>query len=568
MDRKQTLSWFWLLPMVLIMSSYSRVQAQMPPIQVPFPQDVQPFPTPIPSPELPQPLPPPEQLLQPMPVSPPENIPGAPQTINVERFEVVGSTVFSAEQLALVLTPFTNRPISFAELIQARSRITQLYFDNGYITSGAYIPLQTLLGKVVTITVLEGGLENIQVTGTKYLNSNYVRRRLEIATKSPLNRDRLLQALQLLQLNPLISNISAELSAGTRPGQSILEVQVTEAQSTKVQATIDNGRSPAVGSFRRNIQLNEGNLLGIGDRLSFAYTNTDGSNAIDTSYSLPINPRNGTLNFGYGTTSSSIIEPPFDLLNIKSEARYYDLTLRQPIIQTPSQEFTLGVSASRLMSETSLLDKPFPLSLGADEQGRTRISAVRFFQEWTLRDTRQVIAARSQFNLGVGLDATINQERPDSRFFSWQGQAQWLRLLAPETLLLLRGNVQLSTTSILPLEQFSLGGLQSVRGYRQDLLLTDNGAFASLEVRLPVLRVADWNGVLLVAPFVDLGSTWNIGRAAPERNTLASVGLGLIWQSNRLTTRLDYGIPLISVSSTSRTWQENGLYFSVFYNPF
>ena len=254
-------------------------------------------------------------------------------------------------------------------------------------------PPQTLLGKVVTITVLEGGLENIQVTGTKYLNSSYVRRRLEIATKSPLNRDRLLQALQLLQLNPLISNISAELSAGTRPGQSILEVQVTEAQSTKLQATIDNGRSPAVGSFRRNIQLNEGNLLGIGDRLSFAYTNTDGSNAIDTSYSLPINPRNGTLNFGYGTTSSSIIEPPFDLLNIKSEARYYDLTLRQPIIQTPSQEFTLGVSASRLMSETSLLDEPFPLSLGADEQGRTRISAVRFFQEWTLRDTRQVIAA-------------------------------------------------------------------------------------------------------------------------------------------------------------------------------
>ena len=143
-----------------------------------------------------------------------------------------------------------------------------------------------------------------------------------------------------------------------------------------------------------------------------------------------------------------------------------------------------------------------------------------------------------------------------------------MRLLAPETLLLLRGNVQLSTTSILPLEQFSLGGLQSVRGYRQDLLLTDNGAFASLEVRLPVLRVADWNGVLQVAPFVDLGSTWNIGRASPERNTLASVGLGLIWQSDRLTTRLDYGIPLISVSSTDRTWQENGLSFFVFYNPF
>ncbi len=502
--------------------------------------------------------------------TPPENIPDGLQTINVERFEVVGSTVFSPNQLAKVLEPFTNRPISFAELFSARSAITQLYFENGYITSGAYIPPQTLQGKVVTINVLEGRLENIQVTGTKYLNTNYVRQRIKIATEAPLNRDRLLQALQLLQLNPLISNISAELSVGIRPGQSILEVRVTEAQSTTLQATIDNGRSPAVGSFRRNLQLNEGNLLGIGDRISIGYSNTDGSNAIDTSYSLPLNPRNGTLNLSYGTTSSSVIEPPFDVLDIKSESRYYDIALRQPIIQTPSQEFVLGLSASRVESETSLLDMPYPLSQGADEQGRTRISALRFFQEWTQRDTRQVIAARSQFNLGVGaIDATVNAEQPDSRFLSWQGQAQWVRLLAPETLLLLRGNVQLSTTSLVPLEQFSLGGLQSVRGYRQDLLLTDNGAFASAEVRLPVLRISDWNAVLQIAPFVDVGSTWNAASEAPERNSLASVGLGLVWQqSDRFTARLDYGIPLVSVSSTNGTWQENGLYFSVFYNPF
>ncbi|WP_009630302.1 ShlB/FhaC/HecB family hemolysin secretion/activation protein [Synechocystis sp. PCC 7509] len=570
---KQYRSWLWLLPVVLTISSVPRsLPAQTPPLQIPSLPDVQPFPAPIPSFELLQPLPPPEELLQPsLPTPTPlENAPGGLQTINIERFEVVGSTVFSSEQLAKVLAPFTNKPISFAELFQARSAITQLYFDNGYITSGAYIPPQTLQGKVVTITVLEGGLESLQVTGTKYLNSNYIRRRLAIATNTPINRDRLLQALQLLQLNPLISNISAELSAGTRPSQSILAVQVTEAQSTTVQATIDNGRSPAAGSFRRNLQLNEGNLLGIGDRVIFAYANTDGSNAIDASYALPLNPRNGTLSLGYSTNSSSVIEPPFDLLDISSESRYYDVTLRQPIIQTPSQELAVGISASRLESETSLLDIPFALSIGADEQGRTRISALRFFQEWTGRNTRQVIAARSQFNLGVGaFDATVNAEKPDSRFLSWQGQTQWVRRLAPETLLLVRGNVQLSANSLLPLEQFSLGGLQNVRGYRQDLLLTDNGAFASAEVRLPVLRVSGWNAVLQVAPFVDVGSTWNAGRESPERNSLASLGLGLIWQqSNRFTARLDYGIPLISVSSTERTWQENGLYFSVFYNPF
>jgi hemolysin activation/secretion protein len=42
----------------------------------------------------------------------------------------------------------------------------------------------------------------------------------------------------------------------------------------------------------------------------------------------------------------------------------------------------------------------------------------------------------------------------------------------------------------------------------------------------------------------------------------------LQWTQNNFSARLDWGIPLISVNSRDRTWQENGLYFSVQYNPF
>lgn len=221
------------------------LKAQTPPTQLPLPQDVQPsFPSPIPAPEIPQPLPPPEQLLQPPQTtpSPPENIPGVPQTIAVERFEIVGSTVFSPEQLAIVLAPYTNKPISFAELFSARSAVTQLYLDNGYITSGAYLPPQALEGKVVQIQVIEGGLENIQVTGTRRLNPSYIRRRVALGADMPLNRDRLLAALQLLQLNPLIANISAELSTGTRPGQSLLEIRVRQLPCKPPLTTGDRWR--------------------------------------------------------------------------------------------------------------------------------------------------------------------------------------------------------------------------------------------------------------------------------------------------------------------------------------
>jgi hemolysin activation/secretion protein len=547
--------------------------------QLPPPQDIQPpLTSPLPSPEVPQPLPPPVELLPPSaPITPEELLPGNfPQAIVVQRFEVVGSTIFSAEQLAKATAEFTKRPISFAQVYQAGSKITELYLKNGYITSGAYIPPQTIKSGVVKIQVVEGKIEGIQVTGTQRLNPNYVRSRLAIATSTPLNRQRLLEALQLLQLNPLIKNVTAELSVGSRSGASILEVKVREAKTFSSQIVLDNGRSPSVGSFRRGLRWNEANLLGFGDGLSLGYTNTDGSNSFDASYTLPLNPRNGTLTFNYATTSSNVIEPDFAFLDIASASRYYELSFRQPIIQTPTQEFALGLTVSRRESDISWLLQRFGvptsvLSPGADDQGRTRVSALQFFQDWRSRNTREVIALRSQFSLGIDvLNATINQNPPDSRFFAWQGQAQWVRLLAPETLLLLRLNTQLASRTLLPIEQFGLGGQDSVRGYRQDYLLTDNGTFVSAEVQVPILRFPQIDSALQVIPFIDFGVGWNSsGRQNPDPNTLAAVGLGLRWsQGDRFTIRLDWGIPLVSANSSDRTLQDNGLYFSLLYNPF
>lgn len=263
--------------------------------------------------------------------------------------------------------------------------------------------------------------------------------------------------------------------------------------------------------------------------------------------------------------------------SIESASQYYELTFRQPLVQTPNQEFAFGITASLLETDiSSLLQRlGFPasvLSPGADEEGRTRVSALRFFQQWTSGNSQEVIAARSEFILGIGaFNATINETAPDSRFFAWQGQAQWVRLLAPDSLLLIRGHMQLASRMLLASEKFGLGGINSVRGYRQDLLLADNGAFASVELRQPIARVSQWNGLLQVTPFVDVGTAWNNSSSRYENNTntLASVGLGLRWsQGNNFNAGVEGGIPLVSIDTQRNTWQENGLYFFVQYNPF
>ncbi|MFZ4557804.1 MAG: hypothetical protein ACOYN8_15685 [Pseudanabaena sp.] len=73
-----------------------------------------------------------------------------------------------------------------------------------------------------------------------------------------------------------------------------------------------------------------------------------------------------------------------------------------------------------------------------------------------------------------------------------------------------------------------------------------------------------------IAPFIDstmVGTS--SGEANPSQNLLVGTGLGLRWQmGNRMTALLNYGIPLMNVSNSRKTWQENGICFSVIYNLF
>ncbi len=555
-----------ILTLLILLGSSSRAIAQLPqPIN-----PIEPLPTPIP---IPQPSPPPPLDIEPPRVVPPSpDVPEDLDTIIIERFVFTGNTAFSDDKLAEITAEFVGRPLTFAELLQAENAVTQLYVESGFVNSGAIIPAdQNLLDGVLEIRVIEGSLQDIIITGTGRLRPSYIRSRIAVATKPPLNVNRLLTALQLLQLDPLIENISAELSAGSRPEQSVLSVTVNPADSFSLQLIADNGRIPSVGSFRRGASLTEANLLGFGDRINVAYTNTEGSDRYDLNYTFPFNPYNGTLRFEYYGTNSTVIESPFDRLNITGDSDRFGFSIRQPIYQTPTQDIAVGLTLSRDNSQTTILGQKEPLSAGADAQGRTRISSIRLFQEYTQRTSRSVLAGRSQFSLGVdAFDSTINPEPPDSRFFHWRGQGQYVRLLAPETLLVVRSDVQLSSRALVPLEQFPLGGYQSVRGYRQDILLTDNGLFLSAEVLFPIARLGTGN-VLQVVPFVDAGRGWNVEKKDRlENDTLVGMGLGLqLRLGDQFTGRIDYGIALNDIDDRKeRTWQEAGVYFSITYTPF
>lgn len=517
---------------------------------------------------------------------------GVADKVEIKEFKFEGNTeeVISDSELTEATASFIGRPISFDELLQARSAVTQVYAKHGYFTSGAYIPTdQTIEDGIVKIRVVEGSLEEIRVTGTRQLNPDYVASRLliaigcdtqsdsknspdsknEIVCHKPLNRERLLEALQLIQRDLFIESLDAELSAGSSPGLNRLDVRVREARPFRSQLSIDNARSPSVGSVRRRVELNYANLLGRGDDMSLAYTNTDGSNAVDFAYSVPVGPSeidpafNDSLILRFGNSWATVIESPFNRLDIKTPTRYFDLTFRRQVIQTFRRELAFSATFSRRENETSILGFDIPLFAGADDEGRTLASALRLSGEWVQRSPQDALAALVE--LSVGIKSAKLTSTPDSRFLTLRGQVQWGHRLAPDSLLLIRSGVQLANRTLLPLEQLGLGGQETVRGYRQDLLLTDNGVFASAEAQLPILRLPKLQGILQIIPFIDFGTGWNSsGMSSPDPSTLLSTGLGLQFQlGDRFTGRLDWGIPLISVDSKEKTLQEQGLHFSV-----
>ncbi|MFG6107756.1 ShlB/FhaC/HecB family hemolysin secretion/activation protein [Leptothoe sp. EHU-05/26/07-4] len=551
--------------------------AQIPSVSLPLPAD-----KPAPLPAIPpgvEHLQNPEDLLRSIPESSlSDEIRFSPTTteevVLVRHFNILGSTVFDQAELSAFLDKFRDRPLTFNELLEVCDVITQLYVDQGYISSGAFIPADQVVEEgIVTIQVLEGRLAEIKVEGAARLKPNYIKSRIGLATGAPVNISNLLETLQLLQLNPIIETISAELVATPKPGENMLVVQIKEASTFSVNVELNNAESPLLETFQQKIEAVEENLSGYGDSFAITYQHAGNSNVFEADYHLPINPYNGSLDLSYTFTSSEILESPLSLISPESEAHIWSAGISQPILETPKDKVTLGFHLEQRTSRSfiqppDLLKTPFGFpGSGATEDGLTRLTILKFSQEWQHRTPNQLIFVKSQLNFGTDwLGTTDNPDltEPSTEFFSWQAQALWLQRFAPNWFLIGRVAGQISDHALVSSELFGLGGANNVRGYRKDTILSDNGVLASLELQTPVMRWPEQDVTISLAPFVDYGFGWNQDNQPLDAQHLASIGAGLIFQiDDKFTARLDYAVPLANDNNSGDTLQESGFLFAV-----
>ncbi len=512
------------------------------------------------------------------PSTPTPESPNAPgQTIEpfqVQQVRVTGSTLFTPADFASLTQSVMGKTVGAAEIQAIADQITQKYLNQGYITSRAILETITPAAGLVTIRVLEGGVERIEVKGTKRLNPNYVIRRVQLGTGTPLNAARLEDQLRLLRADPLFKNVEASLRAGEKLGQSILIVRVVEVEPWTGSLGADNYSPPSVGSEEVIGRVTYRNLSGNGDQLGVLYGRslTGGAENYGLSYQVPLNPRDGTLQLRASWNRNKITLPPFDVLDIRGRSEIYDLTYRQPIWRSPRQEFALSFGFAYQNGQTfSFNDIPTPFGIGADADGFSRTSIFKFGQEFIRRDVKGAWSARSLFSIGTGLfKATQNTgDIPDGQFVSWLTQVQRAQRLNDDHLLLVQTAMQFSTDPLLPAQQFAIGGGYSVRGYRENARAGDNGLRLSIEDRITVQRNASGLSVLQLVPFAEAGVVWNHPRnpnRLPAQTFLPTIGLGVLWQpTDNLSLRLDYGIPLVKLRDRGSNIQDDGFHFSIGY---
>ena len=457
--------------------------------------------------------------------------------VNEIRFD--GNGVYSDEELRDVISVDLSKPLSTEDLEAIRKAVSRFYFSNGYVNSGAMIGEQDLSKGVLTVSVVEGALDKINVMGTGWLRPSYVEKRIRSGVKTPLSMEDLKRSLEFVRRDEKIRKINTALLPGDELGQSHLDVIVTENKLFDAGIGISNRRPPSVGAEEAEVYLGTRNLTSLGDTLRLNYTFTDeGMDEVDfdgadnyaVSYSLPLHTSGTSLELGTVRSDYVILEEPFDTLNIQSDTQMVSVGIRQPIYNDLKHEFSVSLKGERRQSETMVSGMPFSISPGSTD-GMTRIAALRFSPEYVYRSSKRVIAVRTTLSFGLDTqDPVLDESYMGPEFFSWLTQASWVEAIgSSENLFALKSYYQHTDERLISMEQFSLGGMNTIRGYRENQIIRDNAFSISPEVRIPILRDRYTKPIMHLIPFFDYGIGWN-AEGDRDRESIYSLGLGLTYK--------------------------------------
>lgn len=456
----------------------------------------------------------------------------------LKSLDIEGATVYDSAQLQSIYGDQVGQTITLADVYAIANKLTLKYRNDGYILTQVVVPPQEISGGVAKLRVVEGYVANVRVQkeneNAPIDMANIESYANQISRNGALNARDLERQLLIINDLPGINARSVLSPSPNTPGAADMLIIVLHDPIDGL-VSIDDYGSRYLGPVQISGAATLNSLLGNNEAISGQlvmapqswYELAYGS----VGYEQPIGILGTKAHINASVTDT---EPGYDLEQFDVEGRSYliNVGLSHPFIRTRSENLygRLNFDWRRVKSENNV-----------EETRRDRISALRVGGRYEFVDTLFSAGANAiDLELSQGLnilganeegDSNMTRSAGDPQFTKLEMEIQRLQRVTNQVNLLLAARGQIANDALLSSEEFSVGGINSGRGYDPSEITGDNGVSGKVELqwRDPVRLEPKYVDSYQLFGFYDIGRVWNddATTSTQKRDSVASVGAGV-----------------------------------------
>lgn len=464
----------------------------------------------------------------------------------IREYRVEGNTLLPTTLIERLLYPRLGAGRTIDDVEAARAALEQSYRDAGYPTVLVNIPEQSVTGGVVRLQAVEGRVDRLRISGSRYFSLDRIRAQVPSLAQGKVP-DLAAAQQELLALNRRTADraVIPVMRPGRLPGTVEMELKVKDQLPLHGSLSLNDRYSINTTHPRLSGMLRYDNLWQREHSLSLQYQTApeepDELKVWIGTYVVRSETSNNVLAV-YGVHSDSAT-PAVGTLGVLGKGDIVGVRGIVPLEGSGDYTHSLTLGADY---------KDFSESIQL--QGADTLNTPISYIPWTLQynGTRQDETVRTRFggSLNFGLRNIGNTPAEfDSKRFGAQpnylylrGDFEHEREVYRGLRLRLRFEGQLADSPLISNEQYSAGGADSVRGYHESERMGDNALFGSVELRRPFAprgHVQELTGLAFLE-----GAALRTRNALPGQDDgfqLAGAGLGLrlrAWQD--LSAELDW----------------------------
>ncbi|RQS15601.1 ShlB/FhaC/HecB family hemolysin secretion/activation protein [Burkholderia sp. Bp9002] len=457
-------------------------------------------------------------------------------------FQVEGVKSVPFEEISRRFTPLVGKDITIGELIETANGVTKLYQERGYALSFAFVPAQTFDNGVVRVTIVEGYVSDVKVTGKPGAMESKIRAiAAHITADRPLRRATFERYVNTFGLLPGVSVKANVPPPQTTDGATTLELNV-DRKAFNVSAGIDFNH-PGVQGL---ITATENGLTSFGEQLSISALVPPGrdkvtyvafSGAVPVGSSGLVTRLDASTYRGKPTDNPGL--PSYVERTVKNEK--LGLSASYPLLLNNQRSLLGTVSGYASHNE----DRYQNQITGATLENRSQVRVLQMQLDYTSVGPKQVrklsvnvakgfdiLGASKSQDITVG-NTTTSLPSPISLTFVRTGATytqtnEWPFRIG--TSVSLTG--QYSPDSLPTSEQISFGAQRYALGYQPGETSGDSGWGMSLEVNRAFSP--SWTYLKTITPYVayDMARVY-LHAGTPQPKRLSSVGIGVRLSDSR-----------------------------------